>query len=435
MKEMEQLRSEESLREKRGFWHRDLFPTIDRRELPEVLRSERLREEVEADIRKNPDSWRIFQSLDTEYREKLIEFCMGNRGLNVLYDPFFKYLMTNERLERLLSQIMEQQISIVSVEHIEVKKRSSEASVMIMDLLVKLADGSYVNLELQRITFDFPFERAVCYSSDIMVNQYDQLKLEQKQKQKEWRMWKKRQDVLKKQGIEVEEIDPEPPVKFDYRSLRPVYVIVLMNSSARKYSAFSEAYIHRSLDNVEFDTGLKEAALQKYIFISLDNFRKLKDNERKRTGASVETEQMSELEAWMYFLASDQPEDIRRVIQDYPEFEEMYREIIWFRYHPEEMMSMLPEAIRMMDEGSFQTMLETRDEKLRKQAEMIAAKEREIEEGQQMIAAKEREIEEGQQMIAAKDHELAEGTRTIKELQQTIVELEKKLAAQPEKQM
>ena len=270
-----------------GVSHRELFPAIDRMKLPEALRSERLKEEVEADIRKNPESWQIFQSLEPEHREMLVEFCMGNRGLNVLYDPFFKYLMTNERLERLLSQILEQQVSIIHVEHIEAKKRSAEASVMIMDLLVKLADGAYVNLELQRITFDFPFERAVCYSSDIMVNQYDQLKLEQKQKQREWRTWKKRQELLKKQGIEVEgsdgeEIDPEPPVKFDYRKLRPVYVIVLMNSSAEKYSAFPENYIHRSLNEVVFDTGLKEVALQKYIFISLDIFRKLKDNEKKK---------------------------------------------------------------------------------------------------------------------------------------------------------
>ena len=51
---------------------------------------------------------------------------------------------------------------------------------MIMDLVVQLANGAYVNLEVQRNTHGFPFERAECYASDIMVYQYDQLKLENK---------------------------------------------------------------------------------------------------------------------------------------------------------------------------------------------------------------------------------------------------------------
>ena len=156
---------------------------------------------------------------------------------------------------------------------------------------------------------------------------------------------------------------------------------------------------------------------------------------------------MSELEAWMYFLASDQPEDIRRVIQEYPEFEEMYREIIWFRYHPEEMMSMLPEAIRMLDEGSFQTMLETRDEKLRRQAvaieenrqtieedrkiieenrQTIEENRQTIEESRRTIEENRQTIEENRQIIAEKDRELAERDKTIMELQQVIAQLQEK---------
>ena len=56
----------------------------------------------------------------------------------------------------------------------------------------------------------------------------------------------------------------------------------------------------------------------------------MRDNKKK--------EKLTELEAWTYFLASDRPEDITRLVREYPEFEEMYLEINQFRMKPEEMM-------------------------------------------------------------------------------------------------
>lgn len=179
----------------------------------------------------------------------LMGFFMGNRGLNVLYDPFFKRIMTQERLEQFLTQVMGQRVKIVRILPREELQKSAEGSVMIMDMIVRLEDGSYVNLEVQRISVDFPFERAVCYASDLVVRQYEQLKTELR-----------------------------PGNRFNYQSIRPVYIIVLMNSGTEKYRAFSNAYIHRTSDVVRFDTGLEERAIQKFIFISLDIFRRLKDN-------------------------------------------------------------------------------------------------------------------------------------------------------------
>ena len=46
-----------------------LFPLIDREQLPEALRSRRLREEVMADIEKDPVSFGIFRELEEEYQE------------------------------------------------------------------------------------------------------------------------------------------------------------------------------------------------------------------------------------------------------------------------------------------------------------------------------------------------------------------------------
>ena len=109
---------------------------------------------------------------------------------------------------------------------------------------------------------------------------------------------------------------------------------------------------------VRFDTGLEETTLKRYIYISLDIFRKLEHNE------------LTELEAWLYFLASDRPEDIRRVIGKYPGFTELYEEIIRFRYNPKEMMAMVPEAIRMMDEGAYQLLIERIQDELKTKTDM-----------------------------------------------------------------
>lgn len=73
---------------------------------------------------------------------------------------------------------------------------------------------------------------------------------------------------------------------------------------------------------------------------------------------------LSELEAWMYFLTSDRPEDIARLVKECHEFEEMYLEINQFRMHPEEMMYMIEDAIRILDEGDAKLQIELLHEEL-----------------------------------------------------------------------
>ena len=90
--------------------------------------------------------------------------------------------------------------------------------------------------------------------------------------------------------------------------------------------------------------------LQEFYFIPLDIFFRLKDNKKKTI--------RNEVEAWLYFIESDKPEDIRRVIQKFPKFEEMYREASVFRYHPEEAVEMFSDALRKLDENTVNYMIE-----------------------------------------------------------------------------
>ena len=378
-----------------------LFPMLEREKLPAALQCRRLREDVMKDIEEEPEVLKVFRKMKPEHQEALVQFCMGNRGLNVLYDPFFKKLFLEgeaglKRLERLLSLIMGQKITIVRDEHLEVTRRSEDASVMIMDLVVKLEDGSYVNLEVQRRTHDFPFKRAECYSADILVHQYDELKREQR------------------------EAEPDKIVRFDYNNMRPVYVIVLMNSASRKFNTYPDHYIHKSNGKVKFDTGLEEDSLQKYIMVSLDIFRKMEHNE------------LTELEAWMYFLASDRPEDVRRVIEAYPEFEMLYREIIRFQYNPKELMAMVPEAIRMMDEGSFQLMIDRLQEQLdtkvgqladlTKQNEELAGQNEELAgQNKELAGQQEKLAEQNKALLTRQEELLTENSRQLIEVVENVM--------------
>ena len=175
-------------------------------------------------------------------------------------------------------------------------------------------------------------------------------------------------------------------------------MIVLMNSRLAKFDRFPDNYIHKSLDEVRFDTGLTEKTLKKYIYVSLDIFRKMEHNE------------LTELEAWMYFLASDKPEDIRRVIGAFPEFAELYQEIIRFRYNPRELMTMVPEAIRMMDEGSFQLMIDRLQEQLDTKVGQLAELTKQNEElaGQnEELAGQNEELVGQNEELAGQNEELA----------------------------
>ena len=44
---------------------------------------------------------------------------------------------------------------------------------IIMDMVVLMADGSIANIEIQKISYDFPAERISCYSADLVLRQYN----------------------------------------------------------------------------------------------------------------------------------------------------------------------------------------------------------------------------------------------------------------------
>ena len=334
--------------------------------LPEVLGQPRLRQEVLQQIYSDSAALFQFKQLAPSEQEALLEFCMGNRNLKVTYDPFFNNLFHPvnhpERLSRFLSTVLKQSVTVKGILSREGTRLSAEASLMVMDILVELADGSLINVEMQKVGYNFPIERVFCYGADLLVRQYDRIR-----------------DLRKKE--------------FTYRDMRHVYTIVLMERSPAIFSKYPDHYIHRS--SFQMDSGLAIDNLLNFIFVPLDIFTKMPHNE------------LTELEAWLYFLGSDNPLHIQRIIEKYPFFMELYKDIIDLRYHPKELITMFSESLLIADRNTVKLMIDEMKQEIEEQKSELAELGSKIEENNSILAEKNSEIAEKDAEIAEKDAEIA----------------------------
>ena len=63
-----------------------IFPSIQPH--PQVLGEPRLRDDVLNQLQQDTIAYTSFQTLSQQSQEELLEFCMGNRGLKITFDPF-----------------------------------------------------------------------------------------------------------------------------------------------------------------------------------------------------------------------------------------------------------------------------------------------------------------------------------------------------------
>ena len=222
---------------------------------------------------------------------------------------------------------------------------TEDGSLLVMDILVQLEDGSYVNVEIQRMGYLFPGARCACYSSDLVMRQYTQARA------KSGKM-------------------------FTYRDIKRVYSIVLIQKSTEEFHRLPDEYLHHAKQ--VFDTGLEMDLVQEYLMIPLDIQKKCCQNR----GIS------NKLDAWLYFISSESPEDIREVIEAYPEFSEIYREVFRFRYQMKELMSMYSEALKILDANTVNLMVELQQQKIAEQSAQLAEQQKQIAELKALLAEK-----------------------------------------------
>ena len=285
----------------------------------------RTRREVLEDIYANPVCAYQFEACSRELKDEILDFCTGIKGAKMTYDAFFKEILNPEvhpeRLEELLSLLLEQEVHIRQILPNDSVRIAEESTLLITDIIVELEDGSLANVEIQKIGFAFPGQRGACYSADLLLRQYKRVK-----------------------GLNKK--------KFTYKDLKTVYTIVFFEKSTPEFHLIKDQYIHRA--SQKFDTGLNLNMLQDYVLIPLDIYKDYKHNK------TIETKR----EAWLSFLCDDSPGRIMEIIEKYPAFREMYGEVYEICRNVEGVMEMFSKELYELDRNTVQYMIEEQQEQL-----------------------------------------------------------------------
>ena len=144
------------------------------------------REEVITEIYNTKELLDIYESWTEEQQKLFLDYCTGMRGVKILYDQFFKLILSPEqhpeRLEQILSVILNEPVKILQVLPNESTRIAAEKSLLVLDIIVELENKSIANVEVQRIGYAFPGQRSACYSADLLMRQYKRVKKTKKKK-------------------------------------------------------------------------------------------------------------------------------------------------------------------------------------------------------------------------------------------------------------
>jgi hypothetical protein len=257
-----------------------------------------------------------------------------------------------------------------------------------MDILVELEDKSLANVEVQKIGYHFPGQRSACYSADLLLRQYKRVREEKEDQNR----------------------------KFSYRDIKTVYTIVFFEKSTSEFKEFPEDYIHHF--EQRSNTGIEIDLLQKYIFIPLDVFRERKHNKTIK----------NDLEAWLTFFSTDNPEEILHLIECYPRFVAMYEEVFSLCANTERVIEMWSEELLELDRNTVQYMVDEMQEEITKQKKEISRKDDEIELQRGELNRKDDEINRKDNEIRLQQGELNRQKESLDEKDNIIKELQAKLA-------
>ncbi|MBQ3665302.1 MAG: PD-(D/E)XK nuclease family transposase [Lachnospiraceae bacterium] len=325
----------------------EYFPMIKAREM--ILK------EIKESIRLNER----FKGFKKEEQEYFLDICTGAKGIKILYDSFFKEIMSPEstpnRISSLLSVLIGKEVTVVEALPTE-SRIADEESLLIMDILVKMKDGTLANIEAQKIGYKFAGERASCYSADLLLRQYKRIREQSSKK------------------------------TFNYKDVKEVYTIIFFENSPavlKNYhdSVNSDIFIHKF--EQKSDTGVELNLLQKFIFISLDIFKIIYQNKSINTKSA----------AWLTFLSTDEPDVIEELITNYPEFKPLYEDIYNMCNNVEKVMEMFSNELREMDRNTVHLMIDEYQEEVEKKLAEIKRQNSEIERQNSEIERQNSEIE------------------------------------------
>ena len=304
----------------------------------------------------------------------------GRRSLPLLYDPFFKKIFNpverRDRLSELVSCLLGQKVTVLEVFPNE---DSQFLGVMIiMDMVVLMADGSIANIEIQKISYDFPAERISCYSADLVLRQYKMIT-------------GKSEHVVNGSS------------KPSYKDMRKVHTIILFEDSNKSLTSDMGKSLYFHVGKTKFNTGIKLELLQDFVLVSLDTFKKyrysdIKEGRTEITDYDYDSSQYNDelvsekmkrdrLKFLSLFVA-ETPQEIDRLVEIFPDLESVRRDINEYLERPGEVLSMFSEALRILDRNTAELMVD------RMKDEIVDLKEQndELEERTYVLKAENEEL-------------------------------------------
>ena len=277
-------------------------------------------------------------------QNEFLDICTGLKGPRMTYDVYFKESVNPEyapeRLGDFLSNVLGQKVKVLKPLPNDSVRITLENTLLITDIVVELEDGRILNLEMQKLGYKFPGDRAACYLEDLLLRQYKRVRGSNKEA--------------------------------DYRDVKPVYLIVIFENSPKEFKSFAKEFEKALAEGCDeagvaddctlkdvkqtyfhhitpiSDTGIELNLLYNFYFISLDIYDTKMQN--KAVG--------SKLEAWLRFFASDRPEDIIELIDAYPEFKPMYEDVYKLCADTGGVMSMFSVELYELDRNTMKLMVD-----------------------------------------------------------------------------
>lgn len=336
------------------------------------------REDALEEVVRDPKLRIPFWKLNQECRERFLEFLQGTKTLPVTYDPFFKAVfhpdVHPERLSSFISSLLGIQVKVKAILPSE-DRLSDGDSLLIMDVLVELEDGSLTNVEIQKVPYAFPEGRMSCYSSDLVMRQYARARGERGK-------------------------------HFTYRDMKKVYTIIIFEKSTQVFHQIPQSYIHRG--STKFDTGLELSLLQEYCLVCLDVFREFPYAKDK-----------NEQTAWLSFLLTETVEEAEKLVSEYPWLEEIYRELAMLRRKPEEVLGMFSDALKIMDQNTVKYMIDEQKQVMNEQKQVMNEQQKKINEQKEELIEKDRKYEV---LKTESDRKIKEQADRIRELEALVAQ-------------
>ncbi len=380
-------------------------------------------------VRNNPnlalqyDNFRRSSVSNKGWADRFNDYISRKKTLPLLYDPFFKKLFNGDehrqRLSRLVSSIIGQEVTVIDI--LPSESSSFEDSFIIMDMIVRLSDGSIANIEVQKIASLFPGERLSCYSADAIMRQYHRLSSATSTA--------RYSDDISQDSDSISAIGHKT---FSYKDMKNVHTIVLFENSNSNLinSDNPELYFH--VGTTTFNTHINFPLLQKYHMISLDTFRKYRYSDIIKGNIEIKecdydedvyekplTDQMlRDRLAFLSLFVTETVDEAIAVQNIFPELSEIFDEMNEYLARPEEVLGMFSEALRILNHNTAVLMV---DEYRKKYQEMENNLRKEMQEKQKILDDKDRQINSQKEQFSVQKEQYEE--QHTKDLER-IAELE-----------